>query len=351
MRIIALLSVLSPVALAAQTLVGTALENRTALMEEFTAVNCGNCPAGHVIAEGLQNVHGNNLVVVGINAGGLAVPGAGQPDLRTTEGTALLNHFGVGATPKAVVGRDQYNGSTTLSSGVWGAAVSAVLQQSSPVNIGFSSTFDNSTRLLTVEVELYYTANSPGSYDHITVLLKEDHIIAYQSDYGPNGPQANYDHANVLRAYLTPLWGDEVTTTTQGTLVSRTYMYTVPMDFTIANCSTVAFVGEYQGTVHQVHEVAADGGVTLGLTEATVNSLGAPFPVPTNDAVNIPLGINFTGGSIEVLDHTGKLLARQGIGSGETTARISTALLANGVYMVRLSGSHSARSRSVLVQH
>ncbi|MBK9193746.1 MAG: Omp28-related outer membrane protein [Flavobacteriales bacterium] len=348
MRLIAFSTLLFPFALVAQTMVGTSPENRTALMEEFTAVNCGNCPAGHVIAESLQSTHGNNLVVVGINAGGLAVPGAGQPDLRTTEGTALLNHFGVNATPKAVIGRNAYMGNTTLSSGAWGAAVSAVVQGSSPVNIGFSSTFDPGPRLLTVNVELYYTDNSPGGSDYITVLLKEDHIVAYQSDYGPNGPQANYDHLNVLRAYLTPLWGDEVTTPTQGTLVTRTYTYTVPANFDIANCSTVAFVGEYQGTVYQAREVMADGGITTAIEAMTANPIGIPFPVPASDLLNIPLQMD-QGGVVELLDLTGKVLAQQRTLAGQEVTQFNLSSIASGTYLVQLAGAQ--RSRLVVVQH
>ncbi|MEO8067535.1 MAG: Omp28-related outer membrane protein [Flavobacteriales bacterium] len=351
MRRFSLLSTLLPFALSAQTLVGTSPANRTVLMEEFTAVNCGYCPAGHVIAADLENTHGTDLVVVGINAGGLAMPGGGQPDLRTAEGTALWNFYFLNSQPKAVVGRTTYNGFTTLTPANWGVAVDSVLQQTSPVNLGFASAFNQGTRLLTVDVELYYTANSPGGNDHITVLLKEDHITAYQNDYGPNGPQASYDHKNVLRAFLTPLWGDEVTTTTQSTLVTRTYSYTVPLDFNISNCSTVAFVGEYQSTVYQALETASDGGSTLGLADPTATAFGTPYPVPANDVVHIPLGNDFTGGTIAVLDLLGKVVALQGIAAGTTVAHIGTGALAEGTYLVRRTDAPGAESRLLLVQH
>lgn len=351
MRHPALLSALLPLALGAQTLVGTAPLYRTALLEEFTAVNCGNCPGGHVIAADLESLHGDDLVVVGINAGGLSIPASGQPDLRTAEGTALWNFYSLNAQPKAVVGRTAYNGFTTLSPVYWGGAVDSVLQQASPVNLGFTSTFDPGTRLLTVAVELYYTADGPGGNDHITVLLKEDHITAYQNDYGPNGPQAFYDHKNVLRAFLTPLWGDEVTTTTQGTLVARSYTYTVPLDFNIANCSTVAFVGEYQSTVYQVFGTASDGGTTLGLASQTAVAIGSPYPVPANEVVHIPVGPDLSSGTIAVLDLLGKVVAQQRIAAGTSMVHIGTAALANGTYLVRRTGAPATESRLLLVQH
>ncbi len=67
----------------------------------------------------------------------------------------------------------------------------------------------------------------------------------------------------MLRAYITPTWGDEVTTTTAGTTVTRSYTYNVPVDFDIAHCEVVAFISEDQSEVYQVREVMADGGTTL----------------------------------------------------------------------------------------
>ncbi|MBK8340830.1 MAG: Omp28-related outer membrane protein [Flavobacteriales bacterium] len=74
--------------------------------------------------------------------------------------------------------------------------------------------------------------------------MTEDHITGWQTDYGSGGNQPNYDHRHVLRAYLTTLEGDEVTTTSQGDAITRTYSFTVPTDWDIAQCETVVFVSE-----------------------------------------------------------------------------------------------------------
>ncbi|HRF79726.1 MAG TPA: hypothetical protein PL070_06535, partial [Flavobacteriales bacterium] len=106
LRILLFILVSTPFGLArAQTLVGTEPQQRTALLEEFTAVRCGNCPAAHVVANSLDMVHGDDLVVVGVHGGSLAVPVGAQPDFRTVDGAALWSQFGVAFQPQGLVGR------------------------------------------------------------------------------------------------------------------------------------------------------------------------------------------------------------------------------------------------------
>ena len=79
--------------------------------------------------------------------------------------------------------------------------------------------------MLEVEVELYYTASSPGSNDRLHVLLTEDHIVGWQSNYGAGGSNPAYDHRHVLRTYLTPLAGVEIPVAAQGETFTTTWTY------------------------------------------------------------------------------------------------------------------------------
>ena len=257
------LFVFAPIVAFGQSLVSQAPQNRTALLEDFTGIHCGYCPEGHVIAASLEALHGPDLVTVGVHAGVFAVPGAGEPDLQTTDGTAIDAYFTISGYPAGVINRHLFNGADDLGRGAWEGAVADMLALPSPVNLGMASSFDAGTRDLTVTVELLYTANSPGGNDHISVLLQESHIIGPQTDYGPSGNHTNYDHMHVLRSYITPTWGEVVTTTTAGTTVTRTYTFNVPAAWNIANCEAVAFVSEDQSEVYQVRDVPADGGTTL----------------------------------------------------------------------------------------
>ncbi|MEO8069012.1 MAG: Omp28-related outer membrane protein [Flavobacteriales bacterium] len=263
---------MGPTLAMAQSLVSTDPQLRTVLLEDFTGIHCGYCPEGHVIGDNLEDMHTDQFVFVGVHAGGFAVPNTGEPDFRTPEGTAIDAHFAPTGYPNGVIDRHTFAAGTSLGRGAWDGATTEALGFTSPVNVGVESSFDAGTRDLTVNVVLYYTDNSPGGNDYIGVLLKESNIIGWQTDYGPNGNNANYNHTDVLRHYLTDVWGDEVTTTTQGTTVTRSYTWNVPVDLNIANCEVVAHVGEYQTDVYQAREVAADGGSTLIIGNVTLTS-------------------------------------------------------------------------------
>lgn len=258
MKTLLTLSLLLPTLAFSQSLVGTSPELRTGFLEDFTGVNCVNCPDGHAVMASVAAAHPGRVSLVGVHAGGYAVPSSGQPDFRTTFGTALDNFYNPPGYPMGVINRRPFNGTTVLGRGSWPAAIDEVLAMPSPVNLGMESSYDAGTQTLTVDVSLYYTADSPGGDDRIGVLLTENHIFGYQS-----GGSANYDHTHVLRTYLTSIWGDTVSTTTAGTMVDRTFTFTVPAAWNIANCEVTAFVSEYQSDVYQARTVAADGGHTL----------------------------------------------------------------------------------------
>lgn len=265
-RTLTLLALLPSVAFG-QSLVSTSPQNRTVLLEDFTGIHCGYCPEGHAIAAALEAQHGPRLAVVGVHAGPYATPSTGEPDFRTTEGTAIDSYFTVGGYPAGVINRHLFNGADDLGRGAWEGAVNEMLALPSPVNLGVASAFDAGTRELTVTVELLYTANSPGGDDYISVLLVESGIIGPQTDYGPSGNHTDYEHNHVLRSYITGTWGEAVNTTTQGTSLVRTYTFTVPEQWNVANCEVVAFVSEDHSEVYQVREVPADGGTTLVIGE------------------------------------------------------------------------------------
>src|SRR5690606_16128328 len=197
------LALLLPTFVFGQSLVGTEAQPRTGLLEDFTGINCVNCPDGHAVMAAVAAAAPGRVSLVGVHAGGFANPGTGQLDLRTTFGTSLNSFYGVNAYPTGMVNRRPYNGTLVLGRGFWAAAMDEVLALPSPVNLGVESNYDATSQVLTVVVQAYYTADGTGGDDRISVLLTENHIFGYQS-----GGSANYDHKHVLRTYLTALWGD-----------------------------------------------------------------------------------------------------------------------------------------------
>ncbi|MBV6403327.1 MAG: Omp28-related outer membrane protein [Flavobacteriales bacterium] len=291
MRAFLTLMTAAPLTVLGQSLVSTQPELRTALLEDFTGIHCQYCPEGHTVAAAVEAANPDRVVVVGVHAGPFATPGTGEPDFRTPAGTDIDTYFTISGYPAGVISRHLFNGEDDLGRGQWEGAVNEILAMSSPVNLGVQSSFDPVTRDLTVDVVAYYTDNSPSGNDFISVLLKESNIVGPQTSTGGNIP--NYNHQHVLRAYLTPTWGDEVTTTTTGTTVTRTYTYNVPVGFDIANCEVVAFISEDHSDVYQAREVVADGGTTLVI--GGLDGPATPYAAGTG-GTPIGFGATFTNG-------------------------------------------------------
>ena len=331
----------------AQTLVSDQPQDRTVLLEEYSAINCGNCPAAHVQSASWAEQFPSRFVAVEVHGGGLAIPGSGQPDFRNQWATDLWSFYGVQSQPRGSVDRIPVSNSVVVSTSAWTNAINNALALPSPVNLGLASTFEAGPRTLTVDIELFYTSDSPGENDRISVLLKENHIIGYQQDY-VNGAQSAYDHNNILRAYITDLWGDEVTTTAQGTLVSRTYPFTVPETWDIANCELVAFVSEYQGEIYQARSVMADGGFTTAVADPAVEANHLPYPVPASDRLFIPLGKDEAGATVRLMDTAGRTVLETARASGP--GEINVAQLENGSYCFSVISEHGQRCGRIVVQ-
>ncbi len=260
--------------LLAQTFVSTEPAMKNALLEEFTGIHCGYCPDGHAIAQSILNNNPGRAFVIAIHQGSFATPNAGEPDYRTPFGNAIANQTGLTGYPAGTVNRHVFSGTnTTLSRGAWPGACNTIMNTPSPVNIGMNSNYNAITRTLDITVELYYTANAPTSSNFINVALIQDSIYGPQS--GGNAGN-NYRHMHMLRHLITGQWGEEVTTTTQGTLVTRNYTYVVPADYTavpavVENMKVVGFVTQDHQEVLTATEVDAVAGLNLIIGSMTTD--------------------------------------------------------------------------------
>ncbi len=256
-------SLITGALLLSQTLVSTDPQPKNAVLEEYTGIHCGYCPDGHAIAAALLANNPGRVVVIAIHQGSFAVPGSGEPDYRTPWGDALAGQAGVTAYPNGTVNRHLFmGGKTAMGRGDWTPSANQIMEETSPVNVGILSEYEEATRELTITVELYYTDNSPESTNYINVALIQSHIFGPQSGGGAGN---NYEHMHMLRDLITGQWGDEVTTTTQGTLVERTYTYTVPEDFLdvpviVEDCDIAVFVTETHQEIYSGDVVEAIGG-------------------------------------------------------------------------------------------
>jgi len=273
--------------LIAQEIVVTSPQLKNIILEEYTGINCPYCPYGHQEAEAIYAANPDRVAVINIHTGYYAIPDDGQPDFRTDFGSALASEASVSGYPSASVNRHMFSGlnsgGTAMGRDLWVDAAALIKVQPSYVNIGFRTDYNESTRELTVDVELYYVEEAPFMVESnfINLVLTENLVYGYQA----NG-SSNYEHNHILRHMITGQWGDEVTSLEAGTLVERTYTYNVPEEWNAENCDITAFVAEEHSEVLTGGVAPMIGALFAGETELDYGRLNMNEFISTAEAGN-----------------------------------------------------------------
>ena len=350
----------------AQTIVSTTQQNKKVILEEFTGVNCQYCPSGHAIANTIKNANPTDVFLINIHVGGFSTPTAGQPDFRTPFGTSIANQSGLTGYPAATVNRVAYTGlsqngatGTAMSRNNWTNASNQTRNQSSYVNVATTASINVNTRLLTVFVEAYYTGNSPVSSNRLNVALLQNNTLGPQTSGGLGD---NYPHQHRLVHMLTGQWGETYTTTTAGTLITRTYTYTIPAAYNsipaeLGDLEIVAFVAEGQqkiisgnGAVPTYTGLATNDAKikeVMEIAEQCVTSLQPKVEIQNNGQNNLtslPITYDINGGTPQVFNWTGNLssLAKTTV----TLPSITYSLQANNNLNVSIPADDNATNNS-----
>lgn len=312
----------------AQTIVGTDPENKNVVLEEFTGIHCVYCPQGHAIAQAIYDAHPNDVVLINIHTGSFANPSPGEPDFRTPWGDAIAAQSGLTGYPAGTVNRHLFPGmsqgsGTAMSRGNWTTTANQTLAQESYLNVGCEATVTAAGQL-TVNVEVYYTGDSPETTNLLNVAILQNNILGPQTG---GTPPNNYNHMHMLRHLITGQWGVEITETTEGSLYSNTFSYDIPADYNgvpvvLEDLDIVAFVSEthqeivsgVKGTL--VMEAAYDYDVTVSevfypLTEACSGEIAPRIAVKNYGALDLTsadIEYSVNDGDVYTYEWTGNLL-------------------------------------------
>ena len=207
--------------------VSTIPSNKKVVLEEFTGVYCQYCPDGHHIANQIAANHPDSVFPINIHVGSFA-----SNTYTTQFGDALANQSGLTGYPSGTINRHVFTGGVTaLNRGDWSNCASAILNQSSPVNIAAHGTLNWLNRELNITVQLYYTSSEQNATNRLNVAILQNNIIGDQVGASLNPSQVvgnQYRHMHMLRHFITGQWGDTVNSTSAGSFVEKTYSYTIP---------------------------------------------------------------------------------------------------------------------------
>ncbi|MBO7073328.1 MAG: Omp28-related outer membrane protein [Bacteroidales bacterium] len=240
----------------AQQYVSTEPANRNVIIEEFTGRGCGYCTDGHRIANQIMAANPGRVWAINIHAGGYAQ--TSYPNMITSDGNTIHGGFSISGYPTGVVNRSTGSG---IDRGQWSGQANTQMNQAAECNVAGIARINPDTRIATITVEVYYTGNSTVSENYLTVAMLQDSILGSQADYGNYNPtqwlNGQYVHMHILRDCITPAWGETISPTTAGTLITKTYEYPIPevigspngVDVDINNIFFLAWVSERtQGT-------------------------------------------------------------------------------------------------------
>lgn len=238
----------------AQNFVSFAPQSKGVLIEEFTGRYCQYCPDGHVVANNI--VHNNPGKAWAVNVHGGDYAPTNYPNFNTNVGEQIMYAFNASSFPTGVVNR---NTADAVGRGSWSSLATQELSQTAICNIGGQVVVDPTTRTANITVEVYYTSSSSSSTNYLNIIMLQDSIWGSQSGGSSNPEQYDngyYCHMHVLRDAVTSTWGDAISQTHVGALITKQYTYQIPQvigspngaDVDLDNIYFLAFVTEkYQG--------------------------------------------------------------------------------------------------------
>ncbi|HHG85528.1 MAG TPA: Omp28-related outer membrane protein, partial [Bacteroidetes bacterium] len=336
--------------------VSTSPENKNAIVEEFSGVRCVNCPAGHTTLEQMATTFGNDFYVVTFmpNNSSYTSPYSGDPDLRRTYPAAYYATPYCGSSrfmPSAFINRREWSANEKISSrSIWSASAATIIAESSPMNVGILANYNETTKMLTITVESYYTANV-SDQNTLYVTLAESGIFTQQS-----GASGSYEQKHVFREAFTAQWGDAVANTTMSSLNSNTYTFdNSTANYDMSKCDVLAYI---ENKTNEEIYTGMGASVTTGavaIDEKGVFSVDV-FPNPFSNATAVTYVLSNTEAvSYQIVDLRGQEIVAVDLGTqsaGDHRIDIEAAKvgLSAGIYFIRLQAGESAATKRLAVQ-
>ncbi len=217
---------------------------KNAILEEFTGVNCPNCPAGHQVMAQILATNPGRAFCVAYHPynSSYTTPYPGEPDFRRHYADSLYMIPYAGTSrfmPSAFIHRRLWTPPERLMSRtVWSSHANTIMAEPSPMNVGMATNYNESTNILTVVVDIFYTDNFPGDHNLI-VTLAENNLVSSQS-----GGTYPYTHKHTFREAFVGQWGDPILTDAlAGTFYTRIFTFDYSAtDYIMENCELLAFV-------------------------------------------------------------------------------------------------------------
>lgn len=230
------------------------------LVEDFTAHQCGNCPAAAIIAEAMQASNPEKIAVMAIHAGSLAATDDDHfdTDWTTEEGDVFWNQLSFQANPLGRINRVGGPGNF-FAPAQWEDQANAILAANdTPLGLEVVTDWVDEADHLNIHVHGSFVEATDGPIS-LAVLFLESGIIDYQLDYASD-PEVveDYEFKHVLRGSVNGAlglgFGTAAGGASAGDEVVTSYTFTWPAEWAIENATVLAVVSGPDGEVINVAE-------------------------------------------------------------------------------------------------
>lgn len=226
-------------------------QSKVVLVEEYTGVECTNCPAAASILETYAASHPGKMISVGLHSGSLTAPIdkdgiRSKYDFRNDKVKSMMTSYYSEDPSKPASCFDRTKFETyyfSLNKNAWTSYIDQRGSQTPPVNIVVNSAYNEEKNQAVITVKVSYT-KAIAQKQTMNVWIVEDKIVDAQ--LYPGTVDSAYEFHNVLRDFLTPSSGasflTDVSSKAPGTVYERTFIYDLDNTWNIANCKIIAFV-------------------------------------------------------------------------------------------------------------
>ena len=228
---------------------------RTSLLVEYSGWHCVNCPTAAEEAHRLKEQYGENLVIVVMHPE--SNPNTrhnNKPALDYTCPEADSIYLMMGGTNTTPFPTGNVNMVTDKTKGYfndydkWGTLISQAYVSPKPVLLTAEASMID-TNVIFVAADIT-NLDTQAIETTLQVWLTEDSVMGSQKK--PEGTDKNYAHNHLMRASITPIWG-EILPIDANMTQQVTYEYTLPEKVKKENCNIVALVS-INGEVVQATE-------------------------------------------------------------------------------------------------
>lgn len=335
-------------------IVSTEPSNRNVLIEELTGRACSWCPVGQKFVNQTIEENPGRVFTINIHKEGGWSP-TSYPNLNTLKGGDISSAFGDGSLPQAMVNRteDKAVGLST-SENYWDQMAREQMSQAAECNIAGHVSINPDTRLARITVEVYYTADSKVEANYLTVVMLQDSIMGAQSGASGNPAQVigdMYCHMHVYRNTITEKWGNEISPTTAGTLIRKTFKYTIPesigtpngVEVDLNNIQFLAFVTETRSSGARTMPVLNVNKLDIVEPGTSVDDAAEissdVYPNPVKDVLKVSAD-NIS--RVVIYNSLGQIVKL--VECNDNSVNVNVSDLQNGVYFVNVIGNDGAVS-------